>query len=69
MIRQLHGFFALSAADMKWPKVIQTIAEQYGMVYTNEDVCQLSFEERSNWLRQNFVTVARQFKYRLDVSF
>ena len=33
MIRQLGTptwFFTLSAADMKWPEVIQTIARQYG---------------------------------------
>ena len=61
MIRQLGTptwFFTLSAADMKWPEVIQTIAKQYGVVYTDEEVCQLSFEERSNWLRWNPVTAA-----------
>ena len=72
MIRQLGTptwFFTLSAADMKWPEVIQTIAKQYGVAYTDEEVCQLSFEERSNWLRQNPVTAARHFQYRLDVFF
>ena len=72
MIRQLGTptwFFTLSAADMKWPEVIQTIAKQYGVAYTDEEVCQLSFEERSNWLRRNPVTAARHFQYRLDVFF
>ena len=36
MIRQLGTptwFLTLSAADMKWPDVIQTIAKQYGTIY------------------------------------
>ena len=45
MIRQLGiptWFLTLSAADMQWPDVIQTIARQYGTVYTEEDIA--SFE-------------------------
>jgi len=41
MIRQLGTptfFFTLSAADMKWPDVIQTIARQYGVHYTEAQV-------------------------------
>ena len=70
MIRQLGTptwFFTVSAADMKWPEMIQTIAKQYGVIYSDEDVAALSFEERSNWLRRNPVTAARHFQYRLDV--
>ena len=62
-------FFTLSAADMKWPEVIQIIARQHGVIYTNEDVANMSFEERSKWLRQNPVTAARHFQYRLDTFF
>ena len=72
MIRQLGTptwFFTLSAADMKWPDIIQTIAKQYGVYYTDEDVAALSFEEKSNWLRHNPVTAARHFHYRLNVFF
>ncbi len=49
MIRQLGTptwVFIVSAADMKWPEMIQTIAKQYGVTYTDEDVAALSFEER-----------------------
>ena len=41
MIRQLHiptWFLTLSAADMKWPDVIQCIAYQYGETLTEEQV-------------------------------
>ena len=62
MIRQLGTptwFFTLSAADLKWPDIIQTIAKQYGVHYTDDEVGALSFEEKSNWLK------ARHFHYRL----
>ena len=69
MIRQLGlptWFLTLSAADMQWPDVIQTIARQYGTVFTDEA---MSFEEKSKWLRQNPVTAARHFQYRLNAFF
>ena len=72
MIRQLGTptwFFTLSAADMKWPDLIKTIAKQCGITYTDEQVAQLSFEERSKLSRQNPVTASRHFQYRLDKSF
>ena len=72
MIRQLGTptwFFTLSAADLKWPDMIQTIARQYGVHYTDEQVATLSFEEKSNWLKRNPVTAARHFHYRLNVFF
>ena len=70
MIRQLGTptwFFTLSAADTKWPDIIQIIARQYGVNYTDEEVSALSFEENS--LRCNPVTAARHFQYRLNTFF
>ena len=72
MVRQLGTptwFHTLSAADMKWPDVIQTIARQYGVTYTDEQVSALSFEEKSNWIRRNPVTAARHYQYRLNTYF
>ena len=72
MIRQLGTptwFLTLSAADMKWPDVIQTIAKQYGVIYTDEEVASLSYDDKSNWLRRNPVTAARHFQYRLNAFF
>ena len=66
MIRQIGTptwFFTMSAADLKWPDMIQTIAKQYGVHYTDDEV------EKSNWLRRNPVTAARHFHYRLTVLF
>ena len=72
MIRQLGTptwFLTLSAADMKWPDVIQTIARQYGVTYTDDQIASLSFEEKSNWIRRNPVTAARHYQYRLNTFF
>ena len=72
MIRQLGTptwFFTLSAADLKWPDMIQTIAKQYGVYYTDDDVASLSFDDKSNWLKRNPVTAARHFQYRLNSLF
>ena len=72
MIRQ-YGiptwFLTVSAADMQWPDLIQTIARQYGQVLSDEDVKNLSFDQRSMWLRSNPVTAARHFHYRLELLF
>ena len=38
---------------MQWPDVIQTIARQYGIILTDDDVKTMSFEEKSKWLIQN----------------
>ena len=72
MVRHLGTptwFFTLSAADLKWPDMIQTIARQYGVVYTDNKVAGLSFEDKSNWLKCNPVTAARHFQYRLNSLF
>ena len=66
MIRQLGTptlFFTFSAADMKWTNMIQCIARQYGVSYTDEQEPALSFDEKSRWLRCNPVTAARHFQY------
>ena len=70
MIRQLGiptWFLTLSAADMKWPEVIQIIARQYGTSLTEEQVSNLSWEQKCTWLRRNPVTAARHFQYRLEL--
>ena len=72
MVRQLGvptWFLTLSAADMQWPEIIQSIGLQYGHNFTVEDIQGMSYEEKTSWLRNNPVTVARQFHYRLDIFF
>ncbi|XP_078621306.1 uncharacterized protein LOC144887780 [Branchiostoma floridae x Branchiostoma japonicum] len=72
MVRQLGiptWFLTLSAADMQWPEVIQSIAHQYGKTLTAEDIKNMPWEEKCSWLRYNPVTAARQFNHRLNVFF
>ena len=72
MIRQLDiptWFLTLSAADMKWPDVIQCIAYQYGQTFTEDQVRNMTFQEKSKWLRSNPVTAACHFHYRLNTFF
>ena len=69
MIRQLGiptWFLTLSAAEMKWPEVIQIIARQYGEILSDEAVCNMTWEDKTTWLKRNPVTAARHFQYRLD---
>ena len=68
-IRQLGiptWFLTLSAADMQWPDVIQTIARQYGTTLTDEGMKTISFEQKSKQFRQNPVTTAKHFQYHLN---
>ena len=72
MVRQLGiptWFLTLSAADLKWPEVIQSIAKQYGTTLSVEDIKHLSWEEKCKWLRTNPVTAARMFQFRLETFF
>jgi hypothetical protein len=72
MIRQLGiptWFMTLTAADMKWPDIIQAIAEQYGEHLTDEQVAALSWQEKCKWLSRNPVTAARHFQHRLQTLF
>ena len=72
MVRQLGiptWFLTLSAADLKWPEVIQSIARQYGTHLSDEDVKSLSWEDKCKWIRTNPVTAARMFQFRLETFF
>ena len=64
MIRTLGiptWFPTLSTADMKWPEVIQSIAKQYGTIYTEQEVLELPWMLKSMWLRSNQVTPVQMF--------
>ena len=72
MVRQLGiptWFLTLSAADMQWPEVIQSIAYQYGKQLTADDIKNMSWVEKCSWIRRNPVTAARQFQHRLNTFF
>ncbi|KAK4327733.1 hypothetical protein Pmani_001775 [Petrolisthes manimaculis] len=72
MVRQLGTptwFLTLSAADMQWPEIIQSIAFQYRKTLTDDDMKNMQWEDKCKWLHCNPVTAARQFQHRLDLFF
>ena len=70
MVRQLgtSWFFTVLAADLKWPDMIRVIARQFGKFYkTDEEIEQLTFEERCNWIRRNPVAAAKTLSLQVKV--
>ena len=45
--RYSYMVFTVSAADMQWPELLQTITRQYGVLISDNDVEMLTFEQRS----------------------
>ena len=70
MIRQLGPctwFVTLSAADLKWKDTIKIIAAQQGQTLTDQEIDNLTWEQKCFWLRSNPVTAARHFYHRVDL--
>lgn len=70
MIRQLGPctlFLTLSAADLKWTDTMKVIAQQQGNVLSDEEIENLSWEQRCDLLRSNPVTAARHFDNRVQL--
>ncbi|XP_078596399.1 uncharacterized protein LOC144873191 isoform X1 [Branchiostoma floridae x Branchiostoma japonicum] len=68
MIRQLGiptWFATFSAADLRWPEVLEAIRQDHGTVPVSE----LSWEERCDILKSNPVTAARMFDRRVKLFF
>jgi hypothetical protein len=69
MIKQLGKFtwfLTLSAADLRWPETMRVIAAQHNVSLTDEEIKNMTWEERCSWIRKNPVTAARQFEYRVQ---
>ncbi|XP_051816503.1 uncharacterized protein LOC127537664 [Acanthochromis polyacanthus] len=67
MLRQLGKptfFVTFSAAEMRWPEVIQVIKAQQGQ--TLADFSQLDWKSKCDILRSNPVTVMRMFHHRVN---
>jgi len=54
---------------MHWPELLTLIERQRGRQLSEQDVSQLSWDEKCDILRSNTVTAARQFNYRVDKFF
>ena len=72
MIRNLDiptWFLTLSPADMHWPEIIQAIGIQFSKRFTREEVIQMNWETKSNYLRSNPITTCRMFQFRVESFF
>lgn len=70
MIRQLGPctwFLTLSAADLKWTDTMKVLARKQGKNLSDEDIENLSWEERCDFLRSNPVTAAKHFDNRVQL--
>lgn len=59
-------FFTLSAADLRWHDTIQAIARQQNENITDQQIDEMSWEEKCTRLKSNPITAARHFQFRLD---
>jgi hypothetical protein len=59
-------FMSFSAADLRWPDVIQTIAKQYGKEFSIEEILKMDYQQKASIIRWNPVTAARHFQYRVQ---
>ena len=63
-------FLTCSAAEMgAWIEIIQTIARQFGTKLSDEDVRNLTWKEKVNWIKRNPVTAARMIDDRFRQLF
>ena len=56
-------FLTCSAAEFHWPEIIQVVAEQYGEKLTDEEVNNMDWSTKLEYLKRNPVTVARQIDH------
>ena len=59
----VYIFLTGSAAEFHWPEVIQIVSKQYGVHLIAEDVRNMTWENKCNWLKRNSVTAARHIDY------
>ena len=59
-------FLTLSAADLHWPEMIQAVGIQLGKRFSKEDVLNMTWKEKSDYLKNNPVTGVRMFQNRVD---
>ena len=63
-------FLTCSAAEMgAWIEIIQTIARQFGTKLSNDEVKNLTWKEKVDWIKRNPVTAARMIDERFRLLF
>ena len=56
-------FLTCSAAEFHWTEIIRILAHQYKEILTDEQVNEMDWSTKVNYLKRNPVTVARQLDY------
>ena len=62
-------FLTLSAAEFLWPQFIMAIGRRNGIKYSEDDVCNMTWNEKAKLLRGNPVVTVQMFQHRLDAFF
>ncbi|KAK3087854.1 hypothetical protein FSP39_011503 [Pinctada imbricata] len=69
MIRQLGlptWFISLSSADTRWPFLLKSLARLQGEILSDDDISNLSWQERSKLVQKDPVTCSRTFNDRVQ---
>ena len=72
MVKQLGiptYFLTLSCADLRWEELSYIIKKLNNLELSEEELKNLSYQERANLLNNNPVLVARHFQYKVEVFF
>ena len=62
-------FMTLSCADFQWDEIISIIASLQGQILTQEEIDQMDFFTRCEYLNQNPVLLAKHFQHRVEMFF
>ena len=72
MVKQLGiptFFMTLSCADLRWNELIGIISKLNSLNLSDNDISNMSYQERFDTLNKNLVLVARHFQYRVEIFF
>ena len=59
----------MSCADLRWNELISVISRLQSLNISDEDLCNIYFNERYDILNKNPVLIARHFQFRGEVFF
>ena len=62
-------FTTLSPAEFLWPEIIQAIGIHYGENFTDEDVLNMDWSTKANYLQTNPVKIVSMYQYRVQSFF
>ena len=62
-------FLTVSWTELHRPEIIKIVARQYGTMLSDDEILQMTFEQKSMWLKRNPVTVARHFNHCITAIF